>query len=392
MKLLFVHDHPFYKENLTVYSGGGLPKIVWNNYLLNFEEVTVYGRYSDNLKDKKVVSSVDNVVFKLTNKYNSVLSFMKNKNLIEKELDSLIEGADVVLARLPSILGFMAASIALRKKKILWVEQVGNANEAFGSHGSIIGKFAAPILEYIDKKIVHKADFVSYVTVSKLQKDYPYNSKAEVVSLSNVIINKILLPEELQDCRFNEKVVRVGVIGGFDAKYKGQDVLLKAISLLDPNIRDDFKVSFVGKGDYGWVNTIAEDLNVKNNIEFIGALEAGNQVNRFLKNLSLYVQPSLTEGMPRATIEAMAMGCPVIGSNAGGIPDVISKKFIHIKGDYKKLAKHLEYLYFNRQILSNEALLSLNKAVPYKKENLDKKRMDFYSRMNEIMKNDLKNY
>ncbi len=33
MKLLFVHDHKFYKENNDFYSSGGLPKNIWSRYL-----------------------------------------------------------------------------------------------------------------------------------------------------------------------------------------------------------------------------------------------------------------------------------------------------------------------------------------------------------------------
>ena len=50
MKLFFVHDHPFYKENENVYSGGGLPARVWGNYLAFFSEVKVFARSSNHIK------------------------------------------------------------------------------------------------------------------------------------------------------------------------------------------------------------------------------------------------------------------------------------------------------------------------------------------------------
>lgn len=386
MRLLFIHDHPFYREGETVYSGGGLPNTAWNNYLINFEDVFVYGRNSSNLKNKKVRSSISSISFHLTDKYTSVSNLIKNKKVIEQELEKLINEADVILTRLPSVLGFIAGQITVKKNKPLWVEQVGNAQEALGSYGSLLGKVVAPFFEYQNKKLVKKADFVSYVTESKLQKDYPPKKNVITVSLSNVIINSILNKEELDKGRFLGNDLRIGLIGGFDVKYKGQDILLNAISLLRGEIKKNIKINLIGKGDHLWVVNLAERLNLKDNLEYIGALESGNQINGFLKTLSLYIQPSLTEGMPRATIEAMAMGCPVIGSNAGGIPDIISEEFVHKKGNVKELSGHIEYLYNNREILIHEAQVSLNKAIPYLKDNLDKKRLEFYTKMNAALK------
>lgn len=384
MKLLFVHDHPFYREaDTSVYTGGSFPKELWQNYLINFKTVQVFARNSKSIKSKNGLSSANNVSFYLTENYSSVLNLIKNSRNLKNELKALIIGADVVLVRLPSVLGFIAAEQAFRMNKKVWVEQVGNAKEALGSHGSLLGKVAAPFFEYQNKNIVKRADFVSYVTENKLQKDYPTRPQAITVSLSDVIINSILEKQGLKQERFSGNIFRIGLIGGFDAKYKGQDVLLTAISLLEENIKENIKISLVGKGDFSWVLDLSKSLNLIENIEYIGGLEAGNQINDFLSTLSLYVQPSFTEGMPRATIEAMAMGCPVIGSNVGGIPDIVSKKFVHQRGNAQELSNHIKQLYLDREILIQESTSSLKKAVPYLKENLDKKRKEFYSLMNE---------
>ena len=39
---------------------------------------------------------------------------------------------------------------------------------------------------------------------------------------------------------------------------------------------------------------------------------------------SLYLQPSLWDGMPNALLEAMAAGCGSIVSDAGGIPEIVT--------------------------------------------------------------------
>lgn len=386
MRIFFIHDHPFYQENNMVYSGGGLPSSTWNNYLLYFSDITIFGRLSSNLKDKSVLSSGNQKVkFVLTSHYSSFPSIFFNLKKLISQIKLEISKSDVVLVRLPSLLGFIAAFIALRVKKKIIVEQVGNTNEALASHGSLSGKLIGGAFELVNKYIVKKANYVSYVTDNKLQKDYP--TKGISVGLSDVLIEKIIKKEEIDDSRFYEREFKIGLVGGFDAKYKGQNILLQALALFDKKVKENISLSFVGKGNYGWLSDIAKNLCLLENIKFIGPKESGKEIFDFLLDMSLYVQPSYTEGMPRALLEAMSVGCPVLGSKVGGIPDVVSSTFIHNSGDYKTLSDQILKLYNNRELLLKESIRSIEMVQPFLKSNLDKKRDSFYR---EIIK-DLQN-
>lgn len=382
MKLLFIHDHPFYREGNFVYSGGGLPFYVWDNYLKYFSKVIIYGRLSKKIKDKKVESSGnDNCSFYLTENYKSAVDLLFNYQLLVSELSFLIKNVDVVLVRLPSVLGFIGARVARKNNKKIIIEQVGNAREALSSFGSLLGILAAPLFDFINKKIVANADYVVYVTENKLQKDYPAN-KAITVSISNVIINEIVdvaNDKENLDRRFGKKIFKIGLIGGFDVRYKGQNLLIEAVNLLPSQIKDNIQMYFVGKGDYNWVIDTAKKYDLHKQIQYIGVKKYGKDIFDFLDTLSLYIQPSLTEGMPRALIEAMSRGCPVIGSDVGGIPDVVNKDFIHKKGDFEKISEHIERLFIDRKLLMAESARSTEAAKPYLKTKLDKKRDKFFN-------------
>ena len=72
---------------------------------------------------------------------------------------------------------------------------------------------------------------------------------------------------------------------------------------------------------------MANELNLSNNIEFLGEIK-NTEIPKYYCISDIFIIPSIvvgghTEGLGVVTIEAMACGTPVIGSNVGGIPDVI---------------------------------------------------------------------
>jgi len=66
--------------------------------------------------------------------------------------------------------------------------------------------------------------------------------------------------------------------------------------------------------------------------------QGGSEVAKWLDQLDVYLQPSYQEGLPRATIEALNRGLLVIGSTAGGIPELLPAERMHTPGDAESLA------------------------------------------------------
>ena len=55
----------------------------------------------------------------------------------------------------------------------------------------------------------------------------------------------------------------------------------------------------------------------------------------------------MLEGMPRALIEAMSRGLPCIGSNVGGIPELLDENSMFTKKKVKEIADHIEKMSIN---------------------------------------------
>ena len=102
----------------------------------------------------------------------------------------------------------------------------------------------------------------------------------------------------------------------------------------------DVQYQIVGPGDKSYLENCAITNNVIDNVVFTGAM-GHDQIFEWLETIDIYIQPSLTEGMPRALIEAMSKGCPCVASNAGGMPELLDKKFIFPKGNTDQLVKIL---------------------------------------------------
>lgn len=118
----------------------------------------------------------------------------------------------------------------------------------------------------------------------------------------------------------------VSYVGRIDlsSQWKGINVLMDAFSLIlkkDSEIR----LQIVGGGDgVDFYKKMAVSLNIQNNVDFRGVL-TGVELERAYLDSSVVVLPSLSsaESFGMVLLEAMALGVPVIGSNIGGIKNLI---------------------------------------------------------------------
>jgi glycosyltransferase involved in cell wall biosynthesis len=91
-------------------------------------------------------------------------------------------------------------------------------------------------------------------------------------------------------------------------------------------------------------------LNVQKNVTFVGAV-SNDRMPEFYAASDIVVLPSLKEATSIAGLEAMASGKPLVGSNVGGIPQIIkegeSGVLVPAK-DFEKLADAIIHLLDNR--------------------------------------------
>lgn len=98
---------------------------------------------------------------------------------------------------------------------------------------------------------------------------------------------------------------------GREHDVKGFWHLIKAFALAKKKI-PALKLMIVGEGTFAEYRKLAEDLQVEQDVWFTGV-----QKNPFayLKQASLFVMTSVSEGFPNSLIEAMAVGLPAMSVN-----------------------------------------------------------------------------
>jgi len=117
--------------------------------------------------------------------------------------------------------------------------------------------------------------------------------------------------------------VLVGQIGSI-SRRKGTDVFLKACAQVLKK-RDGVRFLIVGDHTPGerfkpTIDKIVKELRLENKIIFAGTRK---NIADVYAALDIVVSSSISEPFGRTLIEAMAAGKPVIGTSAGGIPEII---------------------------------------------------------------------
>jgi phosphatidyl-myo-inositol dimannoside synthase len=266
------------------------------------------------------------------------IQYLWRRHLVEAELDriSRLEGA--FLLRIPSHIAFLLARRLQQFQKSFAVELLTDPTDFFASGVSPHG-FAFLFKPYFCKRsreLCRQAIAANFVTGARTRVQHPTPAAHWVGSVSDVDLpaEAFTNPRPRPRARPLE-LVHVGLL---DLLYKGQDVLLRALGLCR-NSGLDFRLTFAGDGAHRQrLMSLAASLGIADRVCITGALAGAEAVRSCLLESDLFVLPSRAEGIPRALIEAMAAGLPVIGSNVGAIPDLLPDRWVVPAGHFEPLA------------------------------------------------------
>jgi len=189
------------------------------------------------------------------------------------------------------------------------------------------------VTEAIDKAVLRcRADrivAVSRATAEALGRSgYP---RASIVTIHNGVDLRTVAAEQTPSAvraalGIPAEAFVVGTAGRLTA-VKAQDDLIRAaawISAAGPDVR----VVLIGSGpEEARLRGLARELGVEQRSVFVDpAADQRAGIYDLIGALDVFALPSLSEGVPMALLEAMALERPAVASSVGGIPEIVTDR------------------------------------------------------------------
>lgn len=221
-------------------------------------------------------------------------------------------------------------------------------------------KFTSKTPEYIVKRELREANAADYILC-------PSQYVADSFIAKGIAPHKFMvIPYGVNTTRFKVipnppakfKVVFVGTVG----VRKGLIYLFKALELLKDTL--DIECILIGSIEKSFQPTCDTYSHL---YRYIGRVPQ-NKLTEYYNSASVFVFPSLDEGMALVQLEAMACGLPIITTTNAGMDAVITdgkEGYIVPVRDYATLAEKISFLYSNPQILKQMAASAEKTAAQF---------------------------
>jgi glycosyltransferase involved in cell wall biosynthesis len=182
--------------------------------------------------------------------------------------------------------------------------------------------------------------------------------------------------------RHKKKTARVVTVARLSPE-KGLPFLIEAIKIARHTVAEADLVIVGGGALEAQLKAYTVELGLQDIVRFLGAkpnLEAMTEVAQS----AVFVLPSLGEGLGIVLLEAQALGVPVIGTNVGGIPDVIEHEqsgLLVPSSDSKALAEAIVRVLSEPAFAERLAATATNRLAKFDWDRITKRYEELYEQM-----------
>ena len=383
MDVSVVLEFRFYKTpDGKVWSPNIFGYSFWQRYLEVFDAVRVGAAVSD--VDSVLVSwrraDGNRVQFVPFPHDTGLFRYLADSENMKKTARLLTDNGNAVILRIPAIIAHLLVPL-LRATEQPYGVEVTTDPYGFYSPGSTehpLRPFMQRYFTYHQRRQCSAAYAASYATKNFLQELYPTGGLT--THYSNVELSRSdILSKPCTEADYRKTNFRIVFVGTLHNYVKSPDVLLHAVSLCVKRGMD-IRLCMIGDGRIRpEVEKIAESLALSGRVAFMGNVSSKEIVINELDASDLFILPSRTETIPRAMVEAMARALPCIGTQAGGMPELLAPEDLVPHGSGTALADKIFEVLNDPVRLAQMSARNRETAGNYCNEALDNKRVEFYS-------------
>ncbi len=379
----------------------------WQRYLTVFDRVRVVARVLDVSEPTSSAKRMDGRAVECfpVPYYVGVAQFLMRARAVRRAVRRSVEISHAVIMRVSGNLANLLEPTLIAAKHPYGLEVISDPYDLYAP-GAVQNPLR-PVFRwwfpYALRRQCARAAGVAYVTERTLQESYP--CIAYSVGMSDVVLNEEALVSKspaftthyssvdlanndgIQGIRSGRDLARrmeIVTVGSLEQPYKGVDILIKAVAECIAAGRE-IRLTIVGDGHYrASLEQLAKQLGISNSVRLTGQLTSAQAVRSVLDDSDLFVLASRTEGLPRAMIEAMARGLPCIGTNVGGIPELLEPDELVAPNDAGALASKIAGTLSRPEHMMQLSARNLEKAGGYRVEILDARRKQFFEHIRNV--------
>ncbi|MDT0202633.1 glycosyltransferase [Nocardioides sp. AE5] len=292
--------------------------------------------------------------------YVGLGAFVRNLPSLLRLLWKAVREADVVVTRLPGLIGLLTVVVTTVARRPLALEVVGDISEALGRR-TLLQRMISRTAARLTAKAVKRARGVRYVTQQTLQASYPCAPAARSVAFSSVQLGPWLSAPRAMPA----EAPTIVAVGSQEQLYKGHDLLIEAL----PAVRDEIpgtQLVLIGGGrSQGYLRDLARQGGMEDHVTFAGHVKDTAEVIRHVDRGWVYAMPSRTEGLPRALVEAMSREKPCVASRVGGITELLDDLQLVDVDDLAQLARSLTQILGDANLRARLGRENKDRISPY---------------------------
>lgn len=216
---------------------------------------------------------------------------------------------------------FLPSFQAVLEAKKLGVPSIVTVHGVFAERGLAVNLLQKAYLHTFGLMLFKKSDKIICLTQSDAK---------EILALGCSKNKVIVIPNAIDINLFSPSIERSSTLIVWVGRFvpeKGVEYLIKAAKIVSEQVSG---ITFLLIG-YGPLKTkmmqLAEDSGLLETTVIFSKPLSRREISKILSKATIFVCPSLKEGLPLSVLEAMASGTPVIGSDVSGVKDIIVDQF-----------------------------------------------------------------